>query len=79
MIKYKKEYIYTDKSSRLCYQIVEKYEDIPSHPSSLRFLYGNLRSIRTLGKFDEIKCLLHTIRSTTHVLIFTETWNHLTK
>lgn len=54
--------------------LVNNYEDIPEIPSSLRFFYSNLCSIRNKRKFDEIKCILKTLPNTTHLLIFTETW-----
>ncbi|KAF9816715.1 hypothetical protein SFRURICE_018595, partial [Spodoptera frugiperda] len=70
----KEELIKRIEKDRLNHHLVKKYEDIPLHPSSLRFLYANLRSIRTPGKFDEIKCILKAISTTVHLLIFTETW-----
>jgi hypothetical protein len=64
----------TDKSGNIKYYIVNKYQDLPTTPSSLRLFYANLRGIHTQGKFDEIKCILKATTSLIHILILVETW-----
>ena len=66
--------IFGELLCKIHYQLVQKYEDISLHSSSLRFFYANLRIIHTVGKFDEIHCILRATPKTTHLLIFTETW-----
>ncbi|KOB75078.1 putative tick transposon [Operophtera brumata] len=54
--------------------LANRYQDLPSNKSSLKFFYENARSIRKPGKFDELQCVLKAISSTVHVIIITETW-----
>ncbi|KOB72696.1 putative tick transposon [Operophtera brumata] len=42
--------------------------------SRLTFFYLNARSIRKLGKFDELKYIIQSISTTIHVILLTETW-----
>ncbi|KOB78836.1 putative tick transposon [Operophtera brumata] len=50
------------------------YQTLQISKSRLNFLYLNARSIRKKGKLDELKCILHSIPTTTHVILVTETW-----
>ncbi|KOB72962.1 Uncharacterized protein OBRU01_09696, partial [Operophtera brumata] len=61
--------LYSDQT-----QLANRYQDLPSNKSSLKFFYENARSIRKPGKFDELQCVLKAISSTVHVIIITETW-----
>lgn len=56
------------------YFIKYDYQNIFTNKSSLKFFYANVRSIRSAGKFDELKCILKTVGATVHFLVLTETW-----
>lgn len=61
-------------TTRMTYQICDKYSNLTISKSRLTFFYLNARSIRKTGKFDELKCILQSITTMVHVILLTETW-----
>ena len=66
--------ILTNSDDTITYQLCHTYQDLPSFKSTLTFFYANVRSIKRQGKFDELQCIIASIKFTTHVIILTETW-----
>lgn len=54
--------------------MTNNYDNLITDRQSLRFLYANIRSMVTPGKFDELKCVVESFKNRIHVIILTETW-----
>ncbi|KOB66672.1 putative tick transposon [Operophtera brumata] len=61
-------------TNNMTYQTCDNYSNLTISKSRLTFFYLNARSIRKLGKFDELKCIIQSISTTIHVILLTETW-----